>query len=322
MKSKSLFLLLAGFLALFIASSCEKEDPEIDPTGISLDQDSLKVALESTGTLVATLEPEGATGTIEWSSSDPSVAAVNNGIVTALKIGEATVVASVGIYTASCIVTVTPKELDPNDLPVSLKGSNYHIIQIDETSVAFIEDKIDNDFRPDDTEGSKNLYVWESTFLGGTSSGLNFYEQAEGWVSFIVSNVGWSGGGYNVGPDYGPIDMTDLHANPDDYVFHIAMKSAQPASSYLLIFTDGTTEAKVCIGSSAFVDGGLTYQPYTDFARDNEWHAVEIPVSHLNTLGVFFNQAFSDVNIFAFLAGGVQGTTLEMDAVFFYKKAQ
>lgn len=63
-------------------------------------------------------------------------------------------------------------------------------------------------------------------------------------------------------------------------------------------------------------------QPYMDFTRDNEWQEIEIPVSHLRDLGVFYDQPFSDVNILAFLAGGVQGTTLDMDAVFFYKKAE
>ena len=104
-------------------------------------------------------------------------------------------------------------------------------------------------------------------------------------------------------------------------MFHIGLKSAQPSSSYLLIFTDGQSEAKVCIGSSDYVDG-ITYKPYADFSRDNEWHSVEIPVTHLQELGLFFDKPFTDVNIFAFLGGLVSGTTLDMDAVFFYKKAE
>ena len=317
MTHRAIFSLFFASLALLL-TSCGEED--ITPTGISLDQETLEVALESSVQLVATLEPDGAVGEISWSSSDPTVAAVAGGVVTGLKMGTATVVASHGIFSASCEVTVTAKEIDPNDLPESLKGSNYHIIQMDSISLSYISDKVDNDFRPDDD--IKNLWVWESTFVAGTPTGLNFYGQAAGWVSLVVTDVGWSGAGYNVAAGYGDIDMTDLYNNPDDYVFHIAMKSAQESSSYLLIFTDGSAEAKVCIGSSDFADADVTYPPYADFARDNEWHSVEIPVSHLNTLGVFFNQTFKDVNIFAFLAGGVQGTTLDMDAVFFYKKAQ
>jgi len=313
MKRTIISTVLFAIMALSF-TGCGGDDIEV--TGISLDQATLQVPVESTGALIATLEPEGAKGDVQWSSSDPSVAAVNNGIVTGLKQGTATVAASFGIFSATCEVTVTPKQLDPNNLPASLKGSNYHIIQIDETSYGYIQNKVVNDFRPDDN--FKNLWVWEATFLGGTPSGLNFYGMTEGWVSLVVSNVGWSGAGYNVAAGFGDINMTDLYANPNDYVFHIALKSAQPSSSYLFIFTDKTSEAKVCIGSAA-IEG---IEPYMDFTRDNEWHSIEIPVSYLNTLGLFYNAAFSDVNILAFLAGGVQGTTLDMDAVFFYKKAE
>jgi hypothetical protein len=277
MKTKVLFLLLSVLPLLFV--SCDDDDETVVATGITLDQDSLFVALEATGVLVATLEPTGADGEITWSSSDPTVAVVNNGIVTALKIGTSTVVAAHGVFSASCEVTVTPKQIDPNDLPESLKGSNYTLIQIDETSYEFIKEKVINDCRPD--EENKNLYIWDGTFSEGTPAGLNFYAQSEGWVSLAVANIGWSGAGYNVLPAYGDIDMTDMGANPDNYVFHIGLKSAQTSSSYLFIFTDGTSEAKICVGPSAFTDAGITYQPYTDFTRDNEWQSVEIPASEL-----------------------------------------
>lgn len=323
MNSKNLFLILFSTAALLFASCGGDNDEAFVATGISLDKETLEVPLESSAAIVATLEPSGAIGAIEWSTSDPTVVAVNNGIVTALKIGTANVVAVHGAYSASCEVTVTPKEINPDDLPASLKGSDYYLFHLDGTSSLYIEDKILEDMRPDDIEGSKNLYVWENTFLGGISNGLNYFGQSEGWISLIVGSAGWSGAGYNVGANYeGLIDMTNMFDNPDDYYFHIAFKSEQLSSSYLFIFSDGTSEAKVCIGSSAFEDAGTSYEPYADFTRDNEWHSIEIPVTHLNTLGLFYNEAFKDANVLAWLAGGTQGTTLDMDAMFFYKKAE
>ena len=317
MNYKTLLLVLASIFMLSIVS-CDDDDKDdtVVLSGISLDQATLEIEVESSTALVATLEPTGATGDISWSSSDPSVAVVNNGIVTAIATGEATIAASAGAFSASCVVTVVPKTIDPNELPESLKGSNYYIVQIDETSFAEIEDEVILDFRPDDT--NKFLYVWESTFEGTASNGLNSYGLAEDWVSLSVTNVGWSGAGYFVGAGFGDIDMTDLYNNPDDYVFHVALKSAQISSGYSFIFTDGTAEAKVVIGNVE-IEG---VQPYVDFTRDNEWHEIEIPVSYLQSLGVFYNQTFTDVNILAFLAGGIQGTTLDMDAVFFYKKSE
>ncbi len=46
-----------------------------------------------------------------------------------------------------------------------------------------------------------------------------------------------------------------------------------------------------------------------------------IPVSYLNSLGLFYADAFSNVNIMAFLCGGTAGTSLDLDAAFFYKPA-
>ena len=92
--------------------------------------------------------------------------------------------------------------------------------------------------------------------LVGTPTGLNYYGQSEGWPSFVVASAGWSGAGYSISADYELIDMTDMYNNPDDYVFHIALKSSQASSSYLFIFADGAAEAKICIGSAAYEDGG------------------------------------------------------------------
>lgn len=321
MKTKAILVLaMSLFIALFTTSCGEDSEENITVTGIELDQETLEVEVESTGTLVATLLPSGASGDITWSSSDPSVAFVNNGIVTALKVGTTTVGASHGAFNATCEVTVIAKAIDPGDLPASLKGSNYTIIQIDETSAGAIQDKIVNDCRVDDE--TKFLYVWDNTFTAGTPSGLNFYGQTEGWVSLVVASVGWSGAGYNVSADAAQVDLTDMYNNPDDYVFHIGMKSAQANSSYLFIFADASAEAKICVGSSDFNDNGAVFPAYTDFPRDNEWHSVEIPATKLRELGLFYNEPFNDKNVFAFLAGGTAGTTIDFDACFFYKKAE
>jgi hypothetical protein len=311
-----------NFLILFI--SCGEDDETAIPvTGISMDATSLSVALESTGVLTATLAPTDATGDITWSSSDPSIAAVNNGIITAIKIGTATVVASHSAFTASCTVTVTPKAVDPGDVSASLKGSDYYIIQIDEISYNSISDKVLEDMRPDDIEASKNLFIWDDTFIAGASTGLNSYGQAEGWISLVVGSAGWSGAGYNVGASYeGELDLTNMYDAPEDYVLHIALKGDQAASSFLFILADGSAEAKICIGSSAYNDAGVNFEPYADFARDNEWHEIEIPLTVINDLGVYYNAPFKDKNVFAFLAGGTAGVKLDMDAMFFYKKAK
>ncbi len=79
----------------------------ITPTSVSLNKSSLSLTVGATSTLVASILPTGATGTVTWSSSNTSVATVNNGTVTAVSAGTATITAKVNSLTATCSVTVT-----------------------------------------------------------------------------------------------------------------------------------------------------------------------------------------------------------------------
>lgn len=286
-------------------------------TGVTLDQSTLSVEKGGTESINAIIAPLGATGTVVWSSSDESIATVDGGVVSGIVEGTATVVASVGVFTATCDVTVTPKQLSGED--ETLKGSDYYVIQIGDQAYEAIQDKVVLDFRTDEVD--KFLFNWDETFSAGNTVGNNFYGVEEGWVSFVVNNIGWSGAGYSVGDGFGEIDMTDLFDNPEDYYLHIGLKTGQASSSYLFILTDGVTEAKVAIGDD-FNDNGTIFTSYQQLVRDNEWNSIEIPVTHLNTLGLHYNQPFQGVNIIAFLAGGIQGTTMNLDSVFFYKKAK
>lgn len=96
---------------------------EVPVGGITLSSDSLALAEGKKGQLTAAAQPEGAAApSITWSSSDPTVASVDeNGVVTALKAGTVTITATAeGGFTASCTVTVNPVEdapVRPPELP-------------------------------------------------------------------------------------------------------------------------------------------------------------------------------------------------------------
>lgn len=82
-------------------------DP-VNPTGISLNRTTATISVDTTTQLTATIQPNGATGTVTWSSDDTNVATVSNsGLVRGISEGTATITASVAGFSASCEVTVT-----------------------------------------------------------------------------------------------------------------------------------------------------------------------------------------------------------------------
>ncbi|MDY5781866.1 MAG: Ig-like domain-containing protein, partial [Candidatus Cryptobacteroides sp.] len=84
----------------------------VEPTpvaSVTLDKANVTLKVGGKTTLQATVGPEDATDkTLSWTSSDPSVAKVEEGEITALKLGTAEITAKAGDKTASCRVTVEP----------------------------------------------------------------------------------------------------------------------------------------------------------------------------------------------------------------------
>lgn len=77
-------------------------------SSVTLSQPSASLKVGETVTLTATVKPDDATDkTVTWSTSDGSVAIVSNGVVTAKKVGVATITAKAGEKSATCEITVT-----------------------------------------------------------------------------------------------------------------------------------------------------------------------------------------------------------------------
>lgn len=84
--------------------------PSVTPTvtGIGVSPSTASVEVGDTVQLNAALTPSGATGTITWASSADTTATVDaTGLVTGVEAGTATITASCGGYSDTCVVTVT-----------------------------------------------------------------------------------------------------------------------------------------------------------------------------------------------------------------------
>lgn len=111
-------------MAGILFASCNKSETDqtsVSVTGIVLDKTQISLVAGDSETLVATVLPEDATNrNVSWSSSDPAVATVDGGTVTAVAAGEAviTVTSEDGGKTAECAVTVSAPG-------VSIEGNTF-----------------------------------------------------------------------------------------------------------------------------------------------------------------------------------------------------
>lgn len=89
--------------------------PDVPVTGVSLDRTAASLNVGGTVTLTATVSPSNATyKDVTWSSDDETVATVENGVVTAVSGGTATITVTTvdGGLTATCEVTVTEDTIE------------------------------------------------------------------------------------------------------------------------------------------------------------------------------------------------------------------
>lgn len=129
MKGK-LILLFSLLLSGVICSCSGKEDPSSSSVkAITLNPTSLSLKVGETATITATVSPSNATNKkIIWSSSNASVVTVNEGVVAAIAVGTADVIAlsDDGGISATCHITVTDEtgiNPDPGKEDPSIHGT-------------------------------------------------------------------------------------------------------------------------------------------------------------------------------------------------------
>lgn len=131
------------------------ETKAVSVTGVSINKSSTTIVAGGTEQLSAVVSPSDATNkAVTWSSSDTTIATVNNGLVTAKATGNAviTVKTSEGSYTATCNIEVLAKSVSVES--VSL---NYSTYEMEQSSQMILEATI----TPSNAT-NQNL-IWESS---------------------------------------------------------------------------------------------------------------------------------------------------------------
>ena len=117
----------------------------IEVTDVDLDADALTLDVNETGFLHATVLPDNASDpSVTWTSSDPTVATVANGVVKALKAGSTTITATAGAISDVCAVTVS-STIPSTDFasPYFLKGTKAKLagnIYVSESDSLYYDD--------------------------------------------------------------------------------------------------------------------------------------------------------------------------------------
>ena len=190
---------------------CTENTDEVAVTGITLLPAQLSLEVGKQQTLNATIAPSNATNqNMTWTSSKESVATVDNGVVTAVAAGKATITVTTedGEFTATCVVTVTeptaPVEgiyyeltelanIKPTDevLYVAKVGEKYYAMSSDgagskgqptAVEVSVVDDKITTD--------ATNVQ-WNVAKLNDNIETLTFYSVGQSkWLYCINDNNG------------------------------------------------------------------------------------------------------------------------------------
>ena len=198
-------------------------------SGVGISKKELKLLNGASETLTATVT-EGVTGTIKWESSNPSVATVENGKVTAVGTsGTATITVKVDgtDYSDTCTVSIVQKvtSLKANDLTVRKKATAK--IDVTTTPSGLVEDLTY-------TSGATNI---ATVAQDGTVTGV-----AEGTATITIkgkvsTNVSTT---CTVTVKKALVDLTaeQIAANKEKYYGKVAENYTQGGLTYKIFYVD------------------------------------------------------------------------------------
>lgn len=165
----------------------------VTPTALTMSEEEVELNSENTSaTLTVTATPAGANNVVKWSSSDESVATVNDGVVTGISTGTATITATSIVdseVTATATVTVTYPESTVPETSYENDGATRTVFTLGENLIkngvfeypdAFYSWTSSNDFKSKitsdnftiktDNDGQKYLVGTKNTGAAGVGS--------------------------------------------------------------------------------------------------------------------------------------------------------
>ena len=132
---------ICAMACMFGLVACNDEEGTTAVESVTLNKTELTLEVGGEETLTVTVAPDDATDkTVAWTSDNTAVATVENGKVTAVAAGNATITAKAGDKTAACAVTVKEALSEDTDFDALVSDK----VTEDEWKAAFSESAFAN----------------------------------------------------------------------------------------------------------------------------------------------------------------------------------
>lgn len=183
MKKKSILLLLP-FAAMALTGCGDKPTPNpCESAVVVLDKQSITLAVGDSETLVASMSVEGcALGDVTWSSDHPDIAKVENGKVTALAVGTATIIAN----DATCTITVTqagPVVVHVSEISIT-KAESYPKMKVGDPDL-----QINYTVLPENADNKEVTFSCDTPAVATVSDTGLIHAIAVGEAKIVVTSV-------------------------------------------------------------------------------------------------------------------------------------
>ncbi len=170
---------------------------KVPVTGVTLSESSKEISTRGSLTLSATISPSNASNkNVTWSTSNPNVATVNNGVVTPVNPGNATITVTTvdGSYTATCNVTVYEATKDAWTILIYMCGAN---LESDYANQTQIRDDYGNVYSHDGV-GLAVGDIKEILSVSGKPDDVNIVIETGGANTWTNNSYGKYSNGYSI----------------------------------------------------------------------------------------------------------------------------
>ena len=175
---------ICAMACMFGLVACNDEEQTIAVESVTLNKTELTLEVGGEETLTVTVAPDDATDkTVTWTSDNTAIATVENGKVTAVAAGRATITAKAGDKTAACAVTVKEALTEDTDFDALVSDkvtedewkAAFNYASFSNSTIDLLVDgqSIAGIFASDATDSENKKYVWGYDGIGGYYAEIN-----------------------------------------------------------------------------------------------------------------------------------------------------